>query len=591
MRAYEAVKYWSEFLINNNITESDRVLVVEDDSLLDDIALYSEAFFLKENCINPIIAIPDFLSDRVYSWQRVLFFDVYFFKELVALPSQNQLRENLTPCALYERGVGKLLGIHTINDVATEVTQRDIIAQGILGLRNTPTDEEIDELKRVYLNLDKSLDTALLSECIPPRNTQYSFLDYALYNTEKLVEKGIVGSVYKVYLFGKTMTALRICEYLESCNIDVEAILDNRATPGEYYANVRVISPRELPEANDLSNTRILIPLKSYLSACAQLYSYGYTFGKNIYVVSNVSRSSLMEYNQLQQTSDKLCEQAIESLNRLREQYKNTTINICPYRGSGDVFLICRYLQMDSELNNRKNVIVVSSDVLSEVASILAVDAVVLSRDEILNISDWFYFAQKENTRLLDINITSSIGQRVHGINGLSYNVMLHCMLFPELPFSFEVQLEQKPINNSDGRYLLDKDKTIILSPYANTMGQLSNELWIDIAKNLKKKGYIIYTNVAGDEKPIEGTEGIKIPFASIIWCMNRCKAFIGLRSGLCDIISQASCTMVVIYNGHLVNGTSLFQLYSLRNMGIRDTDLYEIDYQDGDGWEWIEKI
>ena len=141
-------------------------------------------------------------------------------------------------------------------------------------------------------------------------------------------------------------------------------------------------------------------------------------------------------------------------------------------------------------------------------------------------------------------------------------------------------------------KYVLDKRKTIIVSPYATSVPNIPVDVWKKIVRELKSYGYIVYTNIANGQEPIDETEGIMIPYENIISCLNLCRGFIGIRSGLCDILSTADCKMIVFYKGMLHNQTTLYTLYSLRKMGLRRDKLLEIDLEENinfiDSLEWM---
>ena len=95
-------------------------------------------------------------------------------------------------------------------------------------------------------------------------------------------------------------------------------------------------------------------------------------------------------------------------------------------------------------------------------------------------------------------------------------------------------------------KYILDKEKTVILAPYAvtykNLTKQTSESFWKDIAHRLKDKGYIVYTNVNGlEETPVEGTEPITTTFSELYYISDKVKCFIGIRSGVFDFLAMTN--------------------------------------------------
>ena len=62
------------------------------------------------------------------------------------------------------------------------------------------------------------------------------------------------------------------------------------------------------------------------------------------------------------------------------------------------------------------------------------------------------------------------------------------------------------------------------------------------------KRGFYPVTNVGPNEKPIEGTIGIMIPFEEMIPFSELAGWVIGIRSGLTDILSSSKCRLTILY-------------------------------------------
>ena len=120
-------------------------------------------------------------------------------------------------------------------------------------------------------------------------------------------------------------------------------------------------------------------------------------------------------------------------------------------------------------------------------------------------------------------------------------------------------------------RYNLKCGKTVLLAPYATCVDSFPANFWENIVDRLQKKGYTICTNCGKDEIPVVGTEGIFIPYSSIIQFLDKAGAYIGIRSGLSDIISSSKCKKVVFYTEHSMfwpDGVAMDYL-SLNDMGL----------------------
>lgn len=143
------------------------------------------------------------------------------------------------------------------------------------------------------------------------------------------------------------------------------------------------------------------------------------------------------------------------------------------------------------------------------------------------------------------------------------------------------------------GKYpSLQKGISVLLSPYANTVTDVSATFWEHIAQECKKRGYQVFTNSIGESEPvIAGTEGIFIPFSEIIDFVEAAGCFIGVRSGLCDIISSAKAKKIILYpEGKLFRACSTYDYFSLNQMGLCE-DAVELEYGDDGGAELEGKV
>jgi hypothetical protein len=109
----------------------------------------------------------------------------------------------------------------------------------------------------------------------------------------------------------------------------------------------------------------------------------------------------------------------------------------------------------------------------------------------------------------------------------------------------------------------------------------LPNDVLAEIVNHCKQQGLIPVTNCAGTEKPVEGTKAIFFPLTQAIDFMDAAGYFLGVRSGLCDIISSSTCVKIIIYEKDgLFYKTSHFEYFSLKAMKLCD-DALEIEYHD----------
>ncbi len=125
------------------------------------------------------------------------------------------------------------------------------------------------------------------------------------------------------------------------------------------------------------------------------------------------------------------------------------------------------------------------------------------------------------------------------------------------------------------------KNKTVILAPNAVSVPLIKEEVWEKIAEFYQENGFYVITNLTNtNEIPIKGTLGIRIPLNEIYLLAEFCGYFIGLRSGLCDLLAFSTCQMVVLYPEK--GEQDWKKMYSFTNMHFSKR-IYELTEQEAE--------
>lgn len=91
--------------------------------------------------------------------------------------------------------------------------------------------------------------------------------------------------------------------------------------------------------------------------------------------------------------------------------------------------------------------------------------------------------------------------------------------------------------------------KTILLNPNAKTIVHTPFSFFVDIADQLRAKGYNVITSVHGDEPTIHGTVSVDFSLSEAIQIANACGVVIGARSGFLDLLSFSDATIISVDN------------------------------------------
>jgi hypothetical protein len=179
----------------------------------------------------------------------------------------------------------------------------------------------------------------------------------------------------------------------------------------------------------------------------------------------------------------------------------------------------------------------------------------------------YFHYASYPNAVARMIDKSPLFGYR-----GLE---MLDFYYFGGLPQGVQAEMPDFATSESPPK------KAIVLSPYAASC-KMSSDIWAVVAKKLTDRSYNVLTNCGANEQPIPRTEKLFLPYKQSVPYLNQCVGFIGVRSGLCDIVSTSTCRKVIIHPYKAINwpdGSSL-KFTGLTNMGLCD-DVVEIEESD----------
>lgn len=369
-----------------------------------------------------------------------------------------------------------------------------------------------------------------------------------------------------IYLFGHCEATLYLADFLIDKNIIPKAILDNNVQKhGLVYENIPVIPVEDIMKNAD--DAAVLIVTRFYESMNRQLRDLGFEGP----VIKLIDYNTYAEYSVSPETIErktKRLNQGIESLNSLKKEYKNELLVFCPFNALGDIYLCMSYLPVfASKRGFDSTTVFVPSEACAKVVELFSNTKVNVIQ-------------QKE----LDATIQAVIyteDQRCYiAHQDRPYVINLHKALYIKcIPLEtiyccgvFGLPKDTKPIipDKWENYPFLDnipKGKSAIISPYAKSVTALPNEVWEEIVSDLKIKGYTVYTNVVDDEKALEGTVPISPAINEMKSVVEQAGLFIGIRSGLCDVIRTANCKKIALYPDYYYSDTKW-----------RAIDMYAID-------------
>lgn len=350
------------------------------------------------------------------------------------------------------------------------------------------------------------------------------------------------------FLFGHCNATEEMADYLLMNGVTPAAVLDNSTLKqGLSCCGIPIVPPEYILKY-DVNNSIVLIATRFYAEMSAQLKRLGY--GGEI--VQVVGYNSFAEYSLSDETLERKTARMLRgtaTLEQIGLQYPVHHLVVCPNNALGDVYWAMAFLPAYCEKHGiAETAIIVAGNGCRQVAEMFgAGDIVTLSEAEMDEFVQAVIFTREENCiiahhdrpytdnviKWLDRHFLSFIDYYRYAVYGLSKDTI------PVTPSN------SAPFEN---REKIPKGKAVILSPYAKSVAALPDGFWEKIAADYTVKGFMVYTNTAGDEPPVRGTLPIYIPISQIIAAAEHAGTFIGIRNGLCDVLFTANCKRAVIF-------------------------------------------
>ena len=231
-------------------------------------------------------------------------------------------------------------------------------------------------------------------------------------------------------------------------------------------------------------------------------------------------------------------------------------IVICPMH-IGDTVLLAAYAKAYKEENKCEYLIYVVNDYQSSLLKLWPDidDFIALSRDKMEALSYYIMVSGKwDEDGILYAGFKSGLAifdkklllYRTEEIND---TVGGHAKRYLKLDANaLPVRINRFPkdvnLNNSS------RSREVILFPYAKSEKMLPEEFWSILAERLNERGLCVYSNYNGmvGEYIIPGTKPLASDFDQLIEYCYLFRAFISIRSGICDLIAQTDAPLHVLY-------------------------------------------
>lgn len=412
---------------------------------------------------------------------------------------------------------------------------------------------------------------------------------------KKLAEREKWDQTVRIVIFGVSENSKQIIAELRNQGLKIIAVIDNDEKKQGTFCSGILVSPPSFLFSEEKEKLRIFVHSYFWQEITKQLKYMGFAD----------STICLIKRNKLRELAISRFGVVCSGLWVYRKLIKDISqrpVFLCPYTGTGDIYLIGSFWKEYIERNNiQEYLFIVVSTACRKTAKIFKINPVVqITKDQ----ADWLVCANMflpDVCRLTILNdgwgtIYTSPVQWLRGAKGLNFVDMFRYTVFSLT----EDSIPQKPIIGGHEKEIMEYfkknglicGKTIILAPYATTLTEFSNDFWERLASDLKKIGFCVCTNSCGAEEPvIRDTIGVFFSLDIAPEFVNYAGGFIGVRSGFCDIISSCKVPKVVLYDkdSFFYEGKAI-DYFSLNKLRFCD-DAYEILYEDKNNAEVLKYI
>lgn len=379
-----------------------------------------------------------------------------------------------------------------------------------------------------------------------------------------------------IFVFGHCNISEKLIDLIIDSGLSAAGILDNNKSKYNLsYRGVSVVPPDKILEKNN-QDTIVLIAVNFYETMRLQLISIGFK-GKIFKLVDYNSYSDFSLSEETIKRKTERCQIGIELLNNIKNRFPNHFLVFCPHSSLGDIYLCLAYLppflnrkgidkciicvpthngRLIAEMFGYKNICVLERN---ELEATIQASVFLHDKDIFISHTDKPYFIKLIGALHIKL-ITFSI---------------LYCCGVYGLPRDTKAC---EPVNWKIYSDLdkIPKGRSVILSPYAASVTLLPDHFWETLTSICKEKGYYVYTNISGEEKPLKETIGISPAVNEMKSVVEHAGIFIGLRSGLCDILRSAECHKVVLFPNYYFSSTKwksidVFKIDGFKNIEVKD--------------------
>jgi len=260
-----------------------------------------------------------------------------------------------------------------------------------------------------------------------------------------------------------------------------------------------------------------------------------------------------------------------EAYDGIRERFPLGKLFIHPF-ASGDMYVSCLYLEEYIENNGIKEYnVLVSNKGAQKVGELFGIESHIVDKEKLIQAILYQRVFGKEIANIKNTHMCVGSQRGSIFLHKIDYNTYEQKWVYQAEERNNCQQLIQRDSDYVFNKYNLIPEKTVVVSPFSHSVCPIEEDLYSDIVNYLHNRNYQVCTNIGFEEEELPGTIGVNLPYDIVVDFVNKSAGFIGMRSGLCDIISTTTSKMVVFHQ------ENSFNQFSLKKMGLKTDNILEL--------------
>lgn len=369
----------------------------------------------------------------------------------------------------------------------------------------------------------------------------------------------------EVYLFGVNAYVGNLQKILQKNGIQLTGIVDNaEQKQGTIVCGLHVFSPRDVIKMHG-KQAYFVIQSKYAQEMQKQLQDAGYIPENDITILED---SNGLTFRQEYMTK---LQHGLELYHGLTQKYPGATLLLLECNSLGDPYLYSCYLAPYLRMHDISNYVFLHG---KESMKPL-VEAHQVKHQEVLSIQDLeaLYILDRlmpQTLNLVLLHKSDSLLWHICTAKGFHFLHTLTCYTLG-LPTSVNVTAARRQGEAWKKRYPSFCGPGILLVPKAKSVYEQTDAFWTTLVRELRKRGFCVYCNVGPEEVPLSDTVPLNIQPIDIAPLCEAIGCVIALRSGFCDLMAEAQCKKIVLYNDTSIywNHISEFAFFSLNRCGL----------------------